>query len=109
MVLAQATNMTSYKPPDRIWDLKLRSRESFKDQLNDVVELWKKLAVRRGDDVEQIDLLYVIRQILESGVDSAFEKFGGRPKSQADWDRIQGVIEKTIPAAKTEEKNSKSR
>jgi hypothetical protein len=97
-VLARTADddVTLYSPPDRPWDLKLRSKHSFKDRLEDVVRLWKMMAEARGDDADQIDVSYVIRRILEAGVDQAFAEYGGQPKSDESWAAVESTIKKTV-------------
>lgn len=92
--LAAIEPMALYVPPDKGWTLKVRSDEAFKAQLTDVVRLWKLHAQARGDDEEQIDLSYVVRRLLEVGVDQAFEEYGGRPKSATGWAKVEAVLQK---------------
>jgi hypothetical protein len=76
--------------------LKLRSRQSTKRELEDVARLWRMLAEARGDDAEQIDVSFVIRRIVEAGLAQAFAEYGGRPTSEAEWERAQSTIARTV-------------
>lgn len=97
-MLAQlAEPMPLYVPPEKSWTLKLRSDEAFKAQLQDVVRLWKIHAQTRGDDVEAIDLSYVVRRFLEVGIEQTFEEYGGRPKTETAWAKLEGDLKHKAP------------
>lgn len=89
------TDLALYVPPEKPWLLRLRSTESFQARLEGVVRLWKAHAIARGDDANQIDVSYVIRRVLEAGIDAAFQEYGGEPKSEESWK----VVEKQIAAS----------
>lgn len=88
----EALDVSLYEPPDRPWELKLRSRQSTKRELEDVARLWRLLAEARGDDAEQIDVSYVIRRIVEAGLSQAFAEYGGRPTTEAEWEKAKQAI-----------------
>lgn len=95
MQVTTADEMPLYVPPEKPWVLRLRSTESFQERLEGVVRLWQKLAESQGDDPKQIDISYVVRRILDAGIDTAFQEFGGEPKSEESWK----AVEKQITAA----------
>ena len=99
MQAQEADDLTFYVPPERPWMLRLRSTESFRAQLEDVVRLWKAHAAARGDDPEQIDLSYVIRRFLEVGIEGAFADYGGRPKTEADWKAVTAALKASIESS----------
>ena len=87
----------TYVPPEKPWMLRLRSTESFRDALDGVVRLWKAHATARGDDPKQIDVSYVVRALLEQGIEQAFAEYGGkRPASEEEWKAIEATISKAV-------------
>lgn len=88
--------MALYVPPDKPWMLRLRSTETFQDKLAGVVRLWKATALARGDDSKAIDVSYVVRRVLEAGVDQAFAEYGGFPRDEEAWKSVEQLIAKTI-------------
>lgn len=95
-MLDTAPDLPLYVPPDRPWMLRLRSDEAFRDQLLDVVRLWKAHAEARGDDAEKIDLSYVMRRLLEAGISQAFEEYGGRPTTEDGWKAVLGAVKSAL-------------
>jgi hypothetical protein len=94
-VLAQSLtedDMALYVPPEKPWMLRLRSTESFQSKLEGVVRLWKTHAVARGDDAKQVDVSYVVRRLLEAGVDAAFAEYGGYPRDEEAWKAMESAI-----------------
>ena len=85
-------DMALYIPPEKPWLLRLRSTESFQARLEGVVRLWRMHAVERGDDAAQIDVSYVVRRVLEAGIDQAFAEYGGEPKSAETWAAVQKAV-----------------
>ena len=83
-----------YVAPDRKKTLRFRSTTDFEAALNDLVRLWKLYAGARGDDERQIDLSYVMRKVLETGIVDAFKDFGGRPQTSEQW----AIVEKSVKA-----------
>ena len=88
-------DMSLYVPPEKPWMLRLRSTEGFQARLEGVVRLWRTLAESQGLPSKQIDTSYVVRRILDAGIDTAFAEFGGEPKSDESWK----AVEKQIAAA----------
>lgn len=95
----QVDEMALYVPPEKPWLLKLRSNESFKAELEDVVRCWRIHATARGDDPNQIDVSYVVRRILEKGVADVFAEYGGRPTQESDWARLEKAITQAVKAS----------
>ena len=92
--------VTRYVAPEKPWMLRLRSTESFKAKLDGVVKLWKAHAEARGDDPKQIDLSYVLRNMLESGVDAAFAEYKGFPEDEKAWEIIRAAIAKSVKSTR---------
>lgn len=90
--MGEATDVTLYVPPDKPWDLRLRSNQSFKLELEKVVRLWRSYAKARGDDESKIDLSYVMRRLLEAGITEAFTEYGHTPKTAEDWTVIEAAV-----------------
>jgi hypothetical protein len=90
-----AIDLALYVPPEKPWMLRLNSDESFRDQLQDVVRLWRAHAEARGDRAEAINLSYVVRRMLEAGIAQAFEEYGGRPTTEDGWKAVLGAVKST--------------
>jgi hypothetical protein len=88
--------MPLYRPPPKVWTLKLRSDESFRAEIMDIVRILQIHARVRGDDPEQVDISYVVRRMLETGRDQAFEEYGGRPKSESGWAALEERVAKSV-------------
>lgn len=89
-------DVTLYIPPEKPWMLRLRSTTAFAEKLKGVVRLWKLTAEARGDDAAQIDMSYVVRRLLEAGVEHSFDEYGGLPRDEAAWKNVEALIAKTV-------------
>ncbi len=58
--------------------LGIRALPELHEDLKLVVELWKVLATRVGDDPSDVDVTYVATRILNAGVAIAVAEFSGR-------------------------------
>jgi hypothetical protein len=81
-----------YRPPSKPWELKLRSTQDFKAQLEALARLWRLYGQAAGDDYEKIDISYVVRSLLEQGIDAGFAEFNGLPKNEAGWAELAEAI-----------------
>ena len=79
-------------PEKRSEALNLRVTKKLKEHLLEVQRLWVMLAKARGENYEAVDISYTASRLLQVGVDGAFEEFGGRPRSEADWKLLQERI-----------------
>lgn len=91
-MLDTAIDLALYVPPEKPWMLRLNSDESFRDQLQDVVRLWRAHAEARGDRAEAINLSYVVRRMLEAGIAQAFDEYGGRPTTEEAWKHVLSAV-----------------
>lgn len=91
-MLDTAIDLALYVPPEKPWMLRLNSDESFRDQLQDVVRLWRAHAEARGDRAEAINLSYVVRRMLEAGIAQAFDEYGGRPTTEEGWKHVLSAV-----------------
>lgn len=91
-MLDTAIDLALYVPPEKPWMLRLNSDESFRDQLQDVVRLWRAHAEARGDRAEAINLSYVVRRMLEAGIAQAFDEYGGRPTTEEGWKQVLSAV-----------------
>jgi hypothetical protein len=89
-------DMALYVPPEKPWMLRLRSTDVFKAKLDGVVRLWKAHAEARGDDAKQVDASYVVRRLLEAGIDQAFAEYGGYPRDEDAWKSVESAIAKSV-------------
>lgn len=96
MLISDADEMPLYSPPEKHWMLRLRSTEVFRAKIEDVVRLWRLYAELRGDDAKRIDMAYVVRRILEAGINQAFSEHGGRPINEEGWSAMRASIKKSI-------------
>lgn len=82
---------------------------ALKASLQAVMKLWQLRAELEGatkDEVKDIDLTFVCNQLLEVGVDGAWEEVGaeaglsGAPKNDAEWAKLRLALEAKRPAEK---------
>lgn len=99
-VLTEIDDMALYVPPEKPWMMRLRSTEAFRTKLEGVVRLWQIHAKARGDDAEQIDVSYVVRRLLEAGIDQAFAEYGGLPGDEKAWTAVAATIVKVVKASR---------
>ena len=90
---------TSYRAPDPKKQLSARVRGSTHVKLARIVELWREKADAAGDDVDEIDLTYVIDNLLADKTDEELAQWGGMPKTpeaaKAQVDAIRAAAKKT--------------
>ncbi len=88
----------TYQGPDPKQITSARIRRSVRSGLEAVVKLWKLRAEKIGDDAEEIDLTYVIDQILATGVQAELKLFlddeSKLPTSESAWEAVNARIEK---------------
>ena len=72
---------TSYRAQDPKKQISARVRGSIHVKLARIVELWREKADAAGDDVEEIDLTYVIDALLADKTDEELAQWGGMPKT----------------------------
>lgn len=90
--------MDYFEPPEKRIQLNFRVRASLKAQLQDVVRLWKIMAMARGTEPEDIDLTYVAERLLKVGVEGtwaqvlSFAGLDGMPKTDEDWTKLERAI-----------------
>lgn len=92
MSQVQLKMASSYVPPEKLWQLHLRSNEALKARLEGVVRLWRAIAESRGQDASKIDIAHVVRSILDTRIDEGFAEFGGEPKNEAAWTAVESSI-----------------
>ncbi len=100
MRMAAASEMTDYKPaPEATDKLNFRVPKSLRRNVENVVRLWRALAVRRKDDPTNIDITHVCTELLLDGVQLAFKNYVGIPQSEEQWERLERSIQDgTVPA-----------
>lgn len=74
----------------------LRVPKSMLSEVEAVVRLWKMFANARGDLTRGINPSFVMRKLLRSGVQHAFDEFGGMPADEAGWDVVAKAIQKSV-------------
>lgn len=74
----------------------LRVPKSMLAEIDAVVRLWKMFANARGDETRGINQSFVMRKILRSGVQHAFDEFGGVPSDEAGWEDLAKAIAKSV-------------
>lgn len=101
-MLAQEIDVSLYEPtrPDPTVQFNVRIPASMKKQLEDIVRLWVSMAKARGDEFKHIDVGYVTRRLFTVGAEQAFDEFGGIPKSEDDWEKVEAAIVKSSKSAK---------
>lgn len=82
--------------------LNFKVPEALKANLELVKRLWALRAEVDGaapDEIRDIDLTYVCNQLLDSGIDGAWEELGsevglsGAPKNEQEWAALQAALE----------------
>lgn len=93
MGMTAAAEMTDYKPaPEATDKLNFRVPKSLRRNVENVVKLWKALAVKRKDDATNIDITHVCTELLLDGVQLAFKNYGGIPRDSEAWDQLELAI-----------------
>lgn len=70
---------SSYRSPDPKKQLSARVKSSIHAKLARVVEIWRERAKAEGEDVDEIDLTFVIEHLLGDKVDEELAQWGGFP------------------------------
>lgn len=86
----------TYRAPEKLKTIAFRATDKFEKMLDDCVKLWKLHAEARGDDVKSIDRSYLIRALLEEGVDKSFAEYGGRPLTPEAWEKVETAITNAV-------------
>lgn len=91
-----------YEPPERKVALNLRVEESLKRGLENLVKMWRAMAIARGHDPKAWDLTEVSKRLLRVGIEGAFTEALNEvglkrlPTSDADWQALEAALEKQL-------------
>jgi hypothetical protein len=102
-----------YKAKERTIRVQAYVPESFQQRMGKLARLWS-LIDRMSDEAKPKDdrpkeplkewtEAEVIKRLLEAGIDTAFQEFGGEPKTEDSW----SAIEKQIASAIKKQSQSK--
>lgn len=89
-----------YEPPERKVALNLRVEESLKRGLENVVKMWRALAIARGHDPKIWDVTEVTKRLLRVGIEGAFTEamalvgLKRLPTTDAEWSALEAALEK---------------
>jgi hypothetical protein len=86
--------MTAKEENELMVPINFRVPESLSKYVDGVVRLWRTNAIVAGDEYHHITTSYVVRRLLRSGADRAFEGFGGLPGMPTDDDGWKSLTEK---------------
>ncbi len=88
-----------YEPaPESKTPLNMRVPKSLKAQLEDIVKLWSLQAKARGEDPTNIDVTHVATTLLKNAAPAEFDSYGGRPKDDAGWKKLEVAIREGVEA-----------
>lgn len=91
--------MALYDPTEKkaaMTSLTFRLPDELIEEMDATVRLWRMFAAARGDEVRGIDRSYVMRKFLREGRDQAFAEFGGIPRDEAGWAKLEQAILKAV-------------
>lgn len=66
--------------------------------LDAVVRLWQLIEEAHGGNAKAIDRTYVVRRLLNVGIDAAFAELGGKPVTAEEWKKLEQLIAKKFGA-----------
>lgn len=66
--------------------------------LDAVVRLWRLVEEAHGGNAKTIDRTYVVRRLLNVGIDAAFGEFGAKPGNAEEWKKLEALIVKKFGA-----------
>ena len=98
MSIPQTEEMTSaFKSPDPKRPLSARIRGSVLAKLRAVVDIWQETSKARGEEeaAGEVDLTYVVDQLLAKAADEELAQWGGFP----DTDAKMAAVLKAVRAA----------
>lgn len=84
-----------FKVPERRRQVGARLPETLVQKLEAVLRLWRIQAEAQGkntDEIEAINLTWVIEILLGDAVDSELAQFGGLPTSEESWKAVEKTI-----------------
>lgn len=84
-----------FKVPERRKQVAARLPESLVHKLEAAVRLWKIQAQAQGkrpEEVEDINMTWVIEVLLGDAVEAELQQFGGLPSSDEGWKAVEKAI-----------------
>lgn len=98
--MTQAADMaSSYRPPDPKKQISARVRGSIHTKLQRILELWRERAQAAGDDVDEVDMTYVVDALLADKTDEELAQWGGLPttpeQERAQVDAVRAASKKS--------------
>lgn len=72
--------------------------EAMKARLDSLQRLWTFIERLEDPKVSEWSESDVVGRLVAAGIDNAWAEFGGEPKSEADWKRVEDALRKAKPA-----------